>query len=111
MKCPEVDWHLLDIKRKEEHIDLVGVFNDHITEVYKNYTQIYTDGTKNPETGITGIGVVVPAWGIEVNRRASNNLAVYTVELNSFHNWRTLHRLWTELNELSLTEQYFWQLH
>ncbi len=81
MKCPEVDWHLLEIKRKEESVDLVGVFNDHITEVYKNYTQIYTDGTKNPETGITGIGVVVPARGIEVNRRTSNNLAVYTVEM------------------------------
>ncbi len=75
------DWHLLEIKRKEESVDLVGVFNDHITEVYKNYTQIYTDGTKNPETGITGIGVVVPARGIEVNRRTSNNLAVYTVEM------------------------------
>ncbi len=72
MKCPEVDWHLLEIKRKEESVDLVGMFNDHITEVYKNYTQIYTDGTKNPETGITGI---------EVNRRTSNNLAVYTVEM------------------------------
>ncbi len=81
MKCPEVDWHLLEIKRKEESVDLVGVFNDHITEVYKNYTQIYTDGTKNPETGITGIGVVVPARGIEVNRRTSNSLAVYTVEM------------------------------
>ncbi len=81
MKCPEVDWHLLEIKRKEESVDLVGVFKDHITEVYTNYTQIYTDGTKNPEIGITGIGVVVPARGIEVNRRTSNNLAVYTVEM------------------------------
>ncbi len=53
MNCPEVDWHILEIKRKEERVDLVGVFNDHVTEVYKNYTQIYTDGTKNPETGIT----------------------------------------------------------
>ncbi len=43
----------IEIKRKEERVDLVGVFNDHVTEVYKNYTQIYTDGTKNPETGIT----------------------------------------------------------
>ncbi len=45
MKCTEVDWHLFEIKRKEERDDSVGVFNDHITEVFKNYTHIYTDGT------------------------------------------------------------------
>lgn len=48
MTCPKVDWHLLETKRKEQNADLVGVFNDYISEVYKNYTQIYTDGTKNP---------------------------------------------------------------
>lgn len=68
MKCPEADWHLLKIKMKEERTDLVDVFNDHVTEVYKNYTQIFT---KSPETGVTGIGVVVTARGIEVNRRTS----------------------------------------
>lgn len=81
MRCPEVDWYLLEVKRKEESADLVGVFNDYITEVYKNFTQIYTDGTKNPETGVTGMGVVVPARGIEINRRTSNHLAVCTVEM------------------------------
>ncbi len=55
MKCLKVDWYLLEIKRKEESVDLVRVFNDHITEVYKNYTQIYTDGTKNPRDRITGL--------------------------------------------------------
>lgn len=64
---PEVDWYLLEIKRKEEEADLLGVFNEYVSEVYKNFKQIYTDGTKNLETGVTGFGAVAPAKGIGVN--------------------------------------------
>lgn len=77
---PEVDWKLLKIKQ-EANIDLVDAFNIHIMEKYKDVMQIYTDGTKKPETGVTGFGVVIPKKGIEINRRTSNNLGVYTVEM------------------------------
>lgn len=61
MICSEVDWKLLKIKQ-EANIDLVDAFNIHIMEKYKDMLvmQIYTDGTKKTETGVTGFGVVIP---------------------------------------------------
>lgn len=41
---PEVDWYLLEIKRKEEDADFLGLF--YVTEVYINFTQVYTDGIR-----------------------------------------------------------------
>ena len=48
---------------------------------YSEFTQIYTDGAKKPETRLRGFGVAIPAKGIGINRRTSNNLGVYTVEM------------------------------
>lgn len=57
------------------------VFNNRIAEKYNDYTQVYTDAAKEPETEVTGLSVVVPSKGIGINRRTSNMLGVYTVEM------------------------------
>ena len=48
---------------------------------YSDFTQVYTDGAKKPETGVTGYGVAIPVKRIGINRRTSNKLGVYTVEM------------------------------
>ncbi len=58
--------------------DLVGLYRS------KNiYTDLYW-WYKNPETGVTGFGVLVSTKGTEDNRRTSISLAVYTVDCWSF---------------------------
>ncbi|XP_025762792.1 uncharacterized protein LOC112846838 [Oreochromis niloticus] len=48
---------------------------------YPGYIHVFTDGAKSPDTGITRFGIVVPSKNIEINRRTSDGLAVYTVEM------------------------------
>nr|XP_055031454.1 uncharacterized protein LOC129420520 [Misgurnus anguillicaudatus]XP_055031455.1 uncharacterized protein LOC129420520 [Misgurnus anguillicaudatus]XP_055031456.1 uncharacterized protein LOC129420520 [Misgurnus anguillicaudatus] len=82
MMWPEVDWFVLEEKRKaREEIDLVSVFKNRVGEEYGNFIQIYTDGAKDPETGVTGFGVAIPGQQIEISRRTSDKLGVYTVEM------------------------------
>ena len=82
LEWPDVDWHVLEVKRKGKgQIDLVNVFEHHIIEKCSGFIQVYTDGVKEPETGLTGIEVAVPAKGIGINRRTSDKLGVYTLEI------------------------------
>ena len=70
---PEVYWYLLEAKRKEKGmVDLVSVFRCHVMTEYSDFTHIYTDGAKQPETGVTGFGVAVPAKVTGITRRTSN---------------------------------------
>ncbi len=79
---PDIDWYLLELKRKEkDQIDLVNAFKYLINKDYKEFVHVYTDGSKKPETGVTGYGVAIPAKGIGINRRTSDFLGVYTVEV------------------------------
>ena len=48
---------------------------------YSDYMLIYTDGAKEPETGVAGFGVAVPAKGTEINGGTSNMLGGHTVEM------------------------------
>lgn len=52
-----------------------------IRKKYKDYVQVFTDGLKNLDTANTGSAVVVPSYKIEIWRRTSYCLSVYTVEL------------------------------
>ncbi len=46
----DIDWCLLEVKRTY----LVSAFNYHVTKEYNEFTQIYMDGAKKPETGDIG---------------------------------------------------------
>ena len=54
-----------------------------LTSYYLKVQRLYTtvDGAKESETGVTGNGVAVPAKGTGINRRTSNKLDVYTIEM------------------------------
>lgn len=74
--------YVQEVKREEKGVvDLVGVFNHHVMSKYSEFVHIYTDGSKQPETGVTGFGVAIPSRGIGINRRTSDRLGVYTVEM------------------------------
>ncbi|CAJ1053397.1 uncharacterized protein LOC119229131 [Xyrichtys novacula] len=82
MVWPTVDWSVMGKKRKEGgQVGLISVVNQRLREEYSGFVHVYTDGAKQPETGVTGLGVVVPSRGIEINRRTSYGLAVNTVEM------------------------------
>ncbi len=53
---------------------------DRIQTLYQNYVAIYTDGSKDP-TGRTAYAFTIPSLQVSNNRRTSDQLAVYTVEL------------------------------
>ena len=72
METMVVDMKLLEMKTRREGVDLVSEFNAYKEAKYRDYVQLYTDGSKDPETGSTGAAVAVPSpiWGI--CRRTSN---------------------------------------
>ncbi len=48
---------------------------------YRDYIQIYTDGSKDPESGRTGSAIFIVNQGGEESKRITNDLNVCTVEL------------------------------
>ncbi len=49
--------------------------------VYQAFVPVYTDGSKDPNTRRTGFAFSIPSLNISVNRRISDNLSVYTVQM------------------------------
>ena len=80
MVWPEVDWCLLELRRKGEGEDLVRAHSGCMGGVYDGWVQVYTDGSR-AESGVTGLGVAVPERGIGISRRTTDGLGVYTVEM------------------------------
>lgn len=69
LEWPVVDW-CLDLKRRGQgRVDLVEAFRYCISKGYSDFTLVYTDGPKDPETGVTGYEVAVPDKRIEINSR------------------------------------------
>lgn len=80
--CPRVDMSLLEIKRTgKKTVDLLSAFSHLINQEYQDFVQVYTDGAKNPDTGVTGFGVAVPGKGVGIYRRTGDGLGVYTAEM------------------------------
>lgn len=100
MMWPEVDWFVLEEKRKvKEEINMTGVFNNQVGEEYSEFIQIYTDGAKKTkqkktETEATGIGMAIPGKGIGINRRTSDKLDEWKRRDRTKHRYAlTLHQL------------------
>ena len=81
LEWPVVDWRLLEERRAGRGVDLVGAFEGLVRDWYGGFTLVYTDGSRDPGTGVTGFGVTAPGWGASVSRRTSDGLGVYTVEM------------------------------
>ena len=52
-----------------------------ISKRNREHICIFTDGSKDPETGATGAAFVVQGWNVEICKRISNFLSIFKVEL------------------------------
>ncbi len=46
-----------------------------------NFKQVFTDGSKDPITGVTGAAIADPSQKSKMSRRTSDHLSIYAVEL------------------------------
>ncbi len=65
----------------KESENIVAVVEDRLQTVYQAFVPVNTDGSKDPNTGRTGFAFSIPSLNISVNRRTSDNLSIYTVEM------------------------------
>ncbi len=75
----EVDfkWHW--IKTINKSADLVAEFYRYVDDKYRDYIQIYTDGSNDPESGITGSAIfIVNQEGEESKRTTVWSKCVYS---------------------------------
>ncbi len=77
----EVDFKWHPIKTINNSVDLVAEFYIYVDDKYRDYIQIYTDGSKDPESGRTGSAIFRVNQGGEESKRITDDLNVYTVEL------------------------------
>lgn len=79
---PKVD---LDIarqsKKSKEYGGLSNMVQHYLSTRYYDRVQVYTDGSKDPDTGRTGAAVYVPDADASLKQRTPDNLAIYSVEL------------------------------
>ncbi|XDV52299.1 hypothetical protein PO909_021042 [Leuciscus waleckii] len=61
--------------------NIAELVEDRIQKLYQTYVQIYTDGSKDPNTGKAGFGFSIPTLHVSGKRRTSDHLSVYTVEM------------------------------
>uniref|UniRef100_A0A3B5R9A6 Reverse transcriptase domain-containing protein n=1 Tax=Xiphophorus maculatus TaxID=8083 RepID=A0A3B5R9A6_XIPMA len=78
---PEVDLQLNEILKKGKTPEWVVV--NRYFERYKDNIIIYTDGSKDPNSGRTGAAVNIPHHKVLIKRRTADHLAVFTVELSA----------------------------
>ena len=79
---PTVD---LQIIKKSKQCNEFGGMNSliqqYIIDKYNGSIQIFTDGSKDPDTGRTEAAVHIPQFNVSIIKRTSDHLAVFTVEL------------------------------
>ena len=71
--------HLLQVKTPKKITDLMNQFYYDTKSKYTDYVQVFTDGLKDPITDKTGSAVSVPRAKVQISKRVSNLLSVYTV--------------------------------
>jgi len=77
---PEVriDLGILDKKREWEEMGMLEYkVKKYIQERFYASMHIYTDGSKDPRTGITGIGVYISEFKISISKRLTSKLSIY----------------------------------
>ena len=76
---PAVDLTLLYRKQLEE---VTGpVVEEYVKEEWGEYVQVYTDGSRDPDTGKAGCGIYCKRPRVQVSLRVSDGVSVYATEL------------------------------
>jgi hypothetical protein len=66
------------LQKDREGADPLDLFKRRLDTVYQDFVAIDTNGSKDPRTGPTGSAFVVQECGVEVRKRITDQLAVYT---------------------------------
>lgn len=74
-----VDLSMLQVQR--EFGNIAHLVEDRLNTVYQSAVPVFTDGSKDPNTGRTGFAFSVPTMQVSVKRRTSDHLSVFTVEM------------------------------
>ncbi len=80
---------LIDIQlHKEKHNNETSVLESLVVQKYIDLTyysmvQIYTDGSKDPDSGKTAVAVYIPLFKIKMSERTSDHISVFTAELTA----------------------------
>uniref|UniRef100_A0A671QEF9 Reverse transcriptase domain-containing protein n=1 Tax=Sinocyclocheilus anshuiensis TaxID=1608454 RepID=A0A671QEF9_9TELE len=78
---PVVDIQLYEEKHNQERSMLTNIaVQQYIEQTYYSILQIYTDGSKDPESGITAAAVYIPQFKVKISKRISDHISVYTTE-------------------------------
>ena len=80
---PEVDFGLMGRKADwvEQGIAMGPRVQEYVRRAHYMYLPVFTDGSKDPESGRVGAGVYVGEFEVVVSRRLSDRLSVFTAEL------------------------------
>ncbi|XP_038157609.1 uncharacterized protein LOC119794224, partial [Cyprinodon tularosa] len=57
------------------------IVQQHLSKEYYSVLQVYTDGSKEPESGRTAAAVYIPTFKIKIAKRISNHVSVFTTEV------------------------------
>ena len=96
------------IKKEENpHITKNKVL-EFLEDEYEGFVTIYTDGSKDPNTGKTGFAYYIPSENITKFKRTSDNISVYTTEMAAITNALTwlCSKNYTNQNLVILTDSY-----
>ncbi|XP_051548849.1 uncharacterized protein LOC127437749 [Myxocyprinus asiaticus] len=79
---PVVDFQLLvSINDKNRQEPKETIVHKYLDLKYVSVIQLYTDGSKDPETGHTASAVYIPRFRNKTAKRTSNHISVYTTEM------------------------------
>ncbi|KAL2088359.1 hypothetical protein ACEWY4_015258 [Coilia grayii] len=81
LDVPDIDLLLLQLKEKDPEVELVYSFYCHVEDRYGDCILIFTDGSKDQDTGVTGAAFLVQGMNVQDLKRTSDQLSVFTVEL------------------------------
>lgn len=80
--APTVSVSLSNQISKTDNSNLIKALAlSHYNDNYTGYTQIYTDGSKNPQSGIVSSALVVPGKGYQYSTQITQGTSIYTAEL------------------------------
>ena len=79
---PNIDLTLTNSDKHTEPHKMKADFDIRKSTVYSDHRAIYTDGSHDPETGATGVGIYFPSYR-NSSITISNHLSIFTAELTA----------------------------
>ncbi len=79
---PTVDLQIFNlINENQKYVPKETIVQQHFDSHYFQFLQMYTDGSKDPETGRTSAAMYIPHFKYKSEKRTANNISVYAAEM------------------------------